>query len=105
MLTEYEPRCFEVHFTSRRNVPREQLLAAAVEIRDAFVENGAERLVGWIAPRNRAMCLFLTDLGFRKVGQKEFPENTPCDNDTQSATLPTQTRVFCEYAFDKGEPL
>ena len=100
VLIEVEPAKYDVHFTARRGVDRQRLLDAAREIRDAFFENGAEQLSAWITPRNRAMRSFLSDLGFLTQGSKEFP----CDSDTLSTTLPTQTRVFVNMAV-KVNPL
>src|SRR6185369_8959427 len=64
VLYEFDPKCYEAHFTSRRNVPRETLLAGARMVIDAFFQNGAEQIIGWVVVRNRAMGKFLEDLGF-----------------------------------------
>src|ERR1043165_8080939 len=95
-LHEIEPRDFQCHFSARRKVLRETLLAGAAQVACDFFAAGAEQLHAWVTPRS-PLRRFLTDLGFARDASKEFT----CQNDTEGSTLPSnggnQPREFVKY--------
>lgn len=87
-LHEVEPCVFQAHFTSRRGMDWDTLLAGAAEVAYQVLANGAEEIHAWVTPRNKPLRSFLTLLGFTEQCVSEFP----CQNDTNGSTLPVETR-------------
>ena len=89
---EFEPKCFEAHFTTRKGIEKDLLYESAREVVACLLENGASQLVAWIIPRNTPLTRFVEGLGFQYVSRETFP----CQNDTNGSTL-TPDREFNKY--------
>lgn len=72
VFKEFEKGRFESHFTSRRDVPKNYILAAAGRLVDWFMENGAE-LTADVIKRNTPMRRFVESIGFHPTGIFVFP--------------------------------
>jgi hypothetical protein len=98
-LHEVEPSIYQAHFTSRRGLSREALLAGAAEVAHQVLANGGSEIHAWVTERNGPLRSFLTDLGFSCITTAQF--NTG-QNDTDGSTLPDERdqrqRVFVKYA-------
>jgi hypothetical protein len=95
---EFEPGCFEAHFTSKRGVSRETLLTAARETMSCFFENGARELTAWIVERNRPLRSFVESLGF---AQQEGVSFFPCAQDNTTLNSVGDERNFVKYAIQR----
>lgn len=96
-LHEVEPRKFQSHFTSRRNVSRETLLVGAAEVAYQVLTNGAEEIEAWVTPRNKPLRSFLESLGFTCVTVQHFPCADVSNGSTLSAEPRNQRREFVKY--------
>ena len=82
---------WECHFTSRRDAPKDAVLAGARWVIDYFVANGM-RLRAYVRPRNVPLRAFAEAVGLKETCLKSFP----CQSDTDSDTLPREIE-FIEY--------
>lgn len=96
---EFEAGKFEAHFTSKRGVSREDLLAAARQTMNYFLENGARELTAWIVERNRPLRAFVEDLGFTEQEHRVIPtELSTCAQEKGSLNSVSVERNFVKYA-------
>lgn len=93
-LHETEPKKFQCHFTSRRNVSKEVLLTGAKEVVRNFLENGATELEAWVTVRNKPLKSFLVALGFQASETKMFPKRNSKNSDTLS-----EMKEFVKYVY------
>ena len=98
---EFEPGCFESHFSSKRGTPREVLLTAAREVMNCFLENGARELTAWITERNAPLRTFVEALGFTE--QDRRLKVSACAQDGITLNSECSERNFVQYAI-KGNP-
>lgn len=61
---EYAPGFWDMHFTSKRNTPREYLVAGGVGITSHLIEKGAQEVSALIVARNRPLREFLGSCGY-----------------------------------------
>ncbi len=98
---EFEPGCFESHFTSKRGVSRDTLLMAARQTVTYFLENGARELTAWIVERNRPLRTFVEHLGFT---EQERVSLFPCTQDDTHLNSVSSERNFVKYAISRKPP-
>lgn len=98
---EFQPGCFESHFTSKRGVSRDTLLTAARQTMNCFLDNGARELTAWIVERNAPLRTFVEALGFTEQ-ERGVKFSTCAQNDTPLNSVSSE-RNFVKYAI-KGEP-
>lgn len=94
LLYEDAPGYFNAHFTSKRGTPKESLIQAGEQIRDAFMENGAVELCAWITARNRALRTYLEALKFIPAERKTLEKLKAGD----SGSLPAM-KEFIKYVY------
>jgi hypothetical protein len=85
---------FDAHFTSRRDVPREYVVAGGRWMVRWFMENGAQEISAFVIQQNGPLCRFVEDVGFIADGVSVFP----CNPAGHSDTLPLQTKELVHYA-------
>lgn len=64
VVKEYQPGCFDMHFTSKRKAPREYLVAGGIYLTNWLLEHGAQEVSALIVSRNRPLSRFLEDCGY-----------------------------------------
>lgn len=72
MVKEYAPRYYDMHFTSKRQTPREYLVAGGIQITSWLIEHGAIEVSAIIISRNRALKRFLEDCGYTLEKELSF---------------------------------
>lgn len=65
VIKEYQKGCFDMHFTSKRNTPREYLIAGGIQITGWLIEHGAREVSALIVSRNLPLSRFLEDCGYQ----------------------------------------
>lgn len=75
VVKEYQPGCFDMHFTSKRKAPREYLVAGGIRITDLLIERGAREVSALIVSRNRPLASFLEDCGYSVVETLTFEDS------------------------------
>lgn len=75
VVKEYQPGCFDMHFTSKRKAPREYLVAGGIQITDWLIEHGAREVSALIVSRNRPLASFLTDCGYSVAETLTFEDS------------------------------
>ncbi len=98
-LHETEPSIYQAHFTSRRGLSKEILLAGAAEVAKVIFTYGGTEIHGWVTERNEPLRSFLEDLGFKCVTALQ---QSCGQDDTDGTTLPPdernpRSRVFVKY--------
>lgn len=76
MVKEYASACYDMHFTSKPEAPREYLVAGGIKITSWLIEHGAIEVSAVIISRNRALKRFLEDCGYTFEKQLTF-NNSP----------------------------
>ncbi len=99
---EWQPKCFEGHFSSKKGTSREILLRGAREILNLMLTNGADEVSALIRPENKPLRQFVTDLGMKYVGRELFT----CVNDMNNVILTqrNQRKVYVKYVKMKDAP-
>jgi hypothetical protein len=64
LIKEFDTGKFDLHFTSKRGVSRQHLVAGGVQVTNWLVENGALEVSALIVKRNRPLRQFLEDCGY-----------------------------------------
>lgn len=62
LLRETQPAVYECHFTSKRDAPKDAVLAGARWISDYFTDNGLT-LTAQVLRKNKALCRFSEAIG------------------------------------------
>ena len=95
-LHETGPGNFQAHFTARRDVPRDTLLAGAAQVAKDFFAAGANEIHAWVTERNTALKHFLTHLGFECVERTQL---SCARTEFRSTMSPDRNqRVFEKYS-------
>ena len=94
LLYEDSPGVFNAHFSSKRGTSKELLIEAGLQIREAFMQNGAIELCAWVTVRNKALKSYLEALGFVPTERKSLAENKP----EECCSLPAM-KEFVKYAY------
>jgi len=76
MVKEYAPHYYDMHFTAKREAPREYLVAGGVQLTTWLIQNGAVEVSAIIVARNRALKAFLEDCGYTLDKELTF-NNSP----------------------------
>lgn len=76
MVREYAPQCYDMHFTAKRQAPREYLVAGGIQLTTWLIQNGAIEVSAFIVARNKALRGFLEDCGYRLERSVRF-DNSP----------------------------
>lgn len=74
MVVQFAPALFDMHFTSKRGVPREYLVAGGIQITNWLIENGALEVSALIRARNKPLRRFLEDCGYSLVSRPTFSD-------------------------------
>jgi len=96
-LREFEPKCYESHFTSRKGVSREVLVWGAKRIIELLLENGAAEICALILAGNRPLRRFVVDIGMTQESQILFT----CVKTLQESNIfspRNQREMFIKYA-------
>lgn len=75
VIKEFQPGCFDMHFNSKRQTPRNYLVAGGIQITNWLVGNGAREVSAVIIARNRALREFLEDCGYAAVQKMRFVDS------------------------------
>ena len=95
-IVEWEPRRFEVHFTSAKSAPKEPVRLGAQQVLNFMLENGAEEVVAFVVSRNRPLRKFVESIGFKKDALIEF---STCAEMAQEPNMTQRNqRTFVKYA-------
>lgn len=73
LFIEVEPKVMEVHYSSRRDVSRHDVIAGGQTLVNWFLERG-NCVQTWIMPRNRPVAQVALECGLMKVGSRIFLE-------------------------------
>ena len=95
LIKEWAPAHYETHFTSSRNAPRESVVAGAKRILLWLMENGAEEVSAFVRPRNKPVCRFVEEVGFKREALCLFS----CIEDIDTCSMPNK---FVKYVCSKG---
>lgn len=72
MVKQFAPGFYDLHFTSKRGVPRDYLVAGGIQITNWLLANGAIEVSALISARNRPLQRFLESCGYSLVGRPTF---------------------------------
>lgn len=100
LLHEYEPYRFDVHMTSDRCAPRENVLEGARRVLRCLFEGGAKEVSALIVARNRPLCQFVEAIGMRRVSRMRF--SSCADVSKGDSIQPRNQRTFIKYAATRG---
>lgn len=84
---------FDAHFSSRRDVPRDYVLAGGRWMVKWFMENGAQEVGAYVVEQNGPLRRFVEEVGFVAKGLVKFGGR---QNDTEGGTV-SPVRVFTKY--------
>ena len=96
-IVEWEPRRFEVHFTSAKSAPKEPVRLGAQQVLNFMLENGAKEVVAFVVSRNRPLRRFVESIGFRSEARVAFLTCAEIANES-NMTQRDQRKVFTKYA-------
>jgi hypothetical protein len=75
MVREYAPQHYDMHFTAKRQVPREYLVAGGIQLTNWLIKNGAIEVSAFIVARNRVLQRFLEDCGYKLERSMRFDDS------------------------------
>jgi hypothetical protein len=76
LVREYALQHYDMHFTAKRQVPREYLVAGGIQLTSWLIKNGAIEVSALIVARNKALRMFLEDCGYKLERSTRF-DNSP----------------------------
>lgn len=94
LFKEVSRGIFDAHFTSRRDVPREYVVAGGRWMVRWFMRNGAEEVIAYVVEQNSPLRAFVEDVGFQVDTLVEFSSR---QDDTDGGTV-SPVRSFVKYA-------
>ena len=75
LVREYSPQCYEMHFTAKRQAPRNYLVAGGIQLTTWLIQNGAIEVSAIIMARNKALKRFLQDCGYTLEKELTFTDS------------------------------
>lgn len=75
MVREYAPQHYDMHFTAKRQVPREYLVVGGMQLTNWLIKNGAVEVSAYIVARNTALRKFLEDCGYKLERSVRFDDS------------------------------
>ena len=100
LLHEYQPYHFDVHMTSDRSAPRENVLEGARRVLRCLFDGGAKEVSALIIARNQPLCHFVEAIGMHRVSRMRFSSCT--DVSKGDSIDPRNQRTFLKYAATRG---
>jgi hypothetical protein len=97
LIIEIAPGIFDTHFTSKRGVSRNYVLAGARFLLSWLLENGAIEVLAFVSPYNKPLCQFVEAIGYEPTEVIHLP----CNETAQSDTLPSGPRCLTKYVAKK----
>lgn len=75
VVKEFKPHHYDMHFTSKRNTPREYLVAGGIQVTSKLIRLGAIEVSAVIRARNLALKRFLEDCGYSLEKELTFDDS------------------------------